>query len=281
MGIALLALGLCGLANLAPALADFAYPLCWWGLLPLLDLWNERRRGLSLWRGQALRFFGILAPLSALFWLFFELLNLPTPQWRYRGGIYGVPFQALYGFVAFATVIPIVMECWWICGGAFRVPGGLARVAQRRRWLWLFAAVALAALPFFNHVWWWNQAMWVVPALALLPFTALKAEARGSRFALTMTGAGLLSGFLWECLNYRAATHWEYLIMTAAPHLFRMPLAGYIGFVPFAFTALVVYEWSLGLKPGLLMSAILYGVTLAGLCLLTVEYLRRGLWLRG
>src|SRR5260370_18315848 len=102
------------MAGLIPARADYSYPIVWWGLLPIVDAYNHRRRGLSLWRGRAPHFLLITTPISVLFWLLFEVFNLAPPQWRDKGGIGNLHGEAFFGFVAFASVIPTIVAAHWL-----------------------------------------------------------------------------------------------------------------------------------------------------------------------
>lgn len=266
-------------AAFIPPLADYTYPITWWGLLLIVDAWNERRRGLSLWRGRLKHFLLITIPVSVLFWLLFEILNLAAPQWRYKGSLTDLSFQVLFGFVAFATVIPIMVESYWLVDGKFCVPEGFAGWFRSRRLVSIIIGMLFVTVPFFNAVFWFNQGIWLAPALVLLPFTDPGWCAHARRFVAALAASGLLAGFFWELFNYRARTHWEYLILPGAPHLFQMPLPGYIGFIPFALTALVVYERQLRLPARMATSALLYVAALGGLYVLTSIYVHRGLWL--
>lgn len=260
-------------------LADYTYPIIWWSLLPLVDAYNQRRRGLSLWRGRTRHFLLITIPVSVLFWLLFEVFNLPSPQWHYKGDINNLHAQVLFGFIAFATVIPIMVESYWLVGGRFCLPAAFSRVFRKWRAASVLAGLVFAAIPFFNDIFWFNQGIWLAPAFILLPFTKIRPCESTRRFVRALVLSGLLAGFLWELLNYWSRTHWEYLILPGAPHLFQMPLPGYIGFIPFALTALVVYEQQLRLPPRIAISALLYAGAFAALYVLTTVYLHRGLWL--
>ena len=277
-GTLLTAVGIADTAGLVPAVADYAYGIVWWGVLLLVDAWNSHRRGLSMWRGNVAHFLTITAPASVVVWLIFEALNLPAPQWRYRGEIPGILGKVLFGFVSFATVVPIMVESWWLVAGRQCLPGGLLSWFQRLRWWVVAAAAGLAILPFVNTVFWWNQGMWLVPALVLFPFTRAH-SCSGSHFTRALVGSALLAGLSWEAFNYPAPTHWEYLILAGSPHLFYMPLAGYVGFIPFALSMMAVYEWSRELRPSLWLGMLLYATAIAGLYSLTVVYIDRGIWI--
>jgi hypothetical protein len=267
------------MAGFAGPLGNYTYAITWWGLLSLIDEWNFTNRKLSLWRGRGARFVWITLPLSVIFWLFFEVLNLASPQWRYRGELFGVGAQVLFGFVSFATVIPIVVEMYWLTGETFRLsPEWVRRI---RTWQYLLPAlgIAIALIPAFNHRFWLNQAMWLAPALMVLPFTRLpvRDESAGA-LAIRIIVAGLASGVLWELLNWFSRTHWEYLILRSWPHIFQMPWIGYVGFIPFAFTVMVFYEFAERIPARAGAGVCLYAVAFAGLYILTVIYDTRGLW---
>ena len=267
------------MAGLIPALADYTYPIVWWGLLPIVDAYNARRRGLSLWRGRARQFLLITIPISVLFWLLFEALNLAAPQWRYKGGIDNLHAQVFFGFIAFATVIPIMVEAYWLVGGPFCLPERFAAAVRKWRWAAITIGLILITAPFFNHVFWFNQGMWSAPGLMLLPFAKCPPCRQTRRFAIAIVASGLIAGFFWEMLNYWSRTHWEYLILPASPHLFQMPLLGYTGFIPFALTSMVVYEQQLRLRARAATGILLYAAALGALYVLTTAYMNRGLWL--
>jgi hypothetical protein len=295
IGIALTAAGITAMAGVLGPLANYTYAIVWWGILILIDERNFRHRGLSLWRGSlsngpfwrasGARFLLVTLPLSTVFWLFFEMLNLASPQWRYRGGLSSVGAQVLFGFVSFATVIPIVIEVYWLIAGEFRLPSALEYALRSYSKAFAVVGAALALLPLVNHRFWLNQGMWLAPALLFLPVAptplapAMHHAENPGKLALRITAAGLVAGFLWEALNWFSRTHWEYLILPSWPHIFQMPWLGYIGFIPFAFTVLVVYALASRIPANVCAGLWLYGIAFAGLYILTVLYDRRGLWL--
>lgn len=283
-GIALIAAGVMAMAEVLGPLANYTYAIVWWGILILIDEWNFRHRGLSLWRGQGMRFVFVTLPLSTVSWLFFEMLNLASPQWRYRGGLSSIGAQVLFGFVSFATVIPIVIELYWLIAGEFRLPAALDNTLRRYSKAFAAAGAALTLMPLVNHRFWLNQGMWLAPALLFLPAApeplapAIARAEHPGKLALRIAATGLLAGFLWETLNWFSRTHWEYLILPSWPHIFQMPWVGYIGFIPFAFTVLVVFALATRIPANARAGLCLYAIAFAGLYILTVVYDRRGLW---
>lgn len=276
-GLVLAGVGVAAKAGVSASLSKYTYPIAWWGLLPLVDAWNARRHGLSLFR-EPRRFVWVTLPVSVLFWVFFEVLNLLAPQWRYRGTIRSVAGQVAFGFASFATVIPIMVEAYWLTGGRFYLPARWGRAVQLNRTAVLAGAAFVTLLPAVNKVFWFNQGMWLAPALALLPFGRVPEGEDTGTLVRRLTAAGLLAGFAWEAINYRERTRWEYLILRRAPHLFEMPVIGYVGFVPFALSALVVQEWQEKVRPRVGVGALLWAGAVAALWWTTVKYRRRGLW---
>jgi hypothetical protein len=252
-------------AGFAP-LARFGYPIAWWGLLLALDARHFGRWGVSPMRVSWRQFMGITIPVSVLYWLMYEYVNLAFPQWRYRGDLEGRPLQAAFGFVSFATVVPILIEFyWWFAG-----PQPRFTAARRGAAIWVAVGIALLAAPFITGHFWISQGAWLAPALVLLPFAGWPTA--------SAVPAGLLSGFLWELLNYWSFTKWEYTIHPDWPRLFEMPLLGYLGFVPFAFSTLAVYAWQRRLRPAAPVVAGLWVAAGAAMYFLTSLYAERGFW---
>jgi hypothetical protein len=264
-GALLAATGAAGMAGAIPALHNYTYPVVWWGLLLMIDAWNWRRHRRSLWRPDPARFFAVTLPASVLFWLLFEALNLRAPQWRYRGNVEGVHLQVLFGFASFSTVLPIVMECWWMLAGPACIPAALERFARRYKWLLIASGLLLLAVPLANDVFWFNQGMWVAPALLLLPFPGPPVCRTPEPFATGWVAGSIGAGLLWEAINFPSPTGWQYLILPDAPHLFEMPLPGYLGFIPFGLSVLAVYEAQRRLPVRPAMAALLYAGALASL----------------
>jgi hypothetical protein len=276
-GFLLTAIGGAALTGFLPAIATYSYAIVWWGVLLLVDSYNAARRGLSLWHGNVRHFVVVTLPASVLLWLFYEALNLPAPQWLYRGDLPGMWRKLLFSFAAFSTVIPIMTEAWWLVAGRQCAPAELLRWFRDHRRISFGAAGVFTALPFVNDNFWFNQGMWIVPALLLLPF--LRAQhCTGGTFTRSLVLSGLLAGLCWEALNYRAPAHWEYLILPDVPHLFFMPLPGFLGFIPFALTTMAVYEAQRRIRPSAAAGVILYGLTIAGTYWLTLLCVERGLW---
>lgn len=266
-GAAVFVIGAGGIAVGYRPLAVFAYPIVWWALLLAIDAMHALRWGASPMRADPRHFAGVTVPASVLLWLLYEYLNVAFPQWRYRGYLEGRLVQSAFGFVSFATVIPIMEELHWLFAG----PHPKMRNLWARHRVGLVIAGMLALLAPVATDWFWvNQAAWLGPALLLAPFVGLAGVAAAP--------AALLAGFIWELLNYWSWTKWEYTIHPEWPRLFEMPLLGYLGFIPFAYSALAVSAVLQRLKPRLGLVAALWICAAAAMFGLTLIYQARGFW---
>jgi hypothetical protein len=279
-GVVLTGVGIAALTGALRPLEHFSYPVVWWGVLLLLDAWNARRWGVAPINGNAHHFLAVTLPLSVLFWLVYELLNLRFPQWRYEGEPESTWAQIMFGFAAYATVIPIILQFQWLLAGPaarWVLPGWLDREVRRRPAVYVSIGIAMLALPAFLRLFWVNQLMWIAPAILAAPFLSKPSNlAPSPRLAAAFAGsvavAGIAGGFLWELFNYWSATKWKYLIMTDAAHVFEMPLVGYLGFVPFAFSTVAIYAWQRRVPARIATALGLYAATLAMLYLYVKWY---------
>lgn len=245
-GSALLVLGIGALIFPITNLSAVAYPILWWGIIFLLDFYNFKYWKTSLMREDAKKFWLIIVPLSAIFWLYYEMANLFYPQWDYSGIVAGIPTRIVLSLLSFGTVIPIVVELLWIFIGSLqKISVSDAGEALLRDHKAVFIAIGLACttLPFYSTYFYANQLMWLGPLLIFLPFVA-SPSVEYKRFWAYAVVTGLVSGVLWEFLNFWAGGKWQYIILPNTPHIFEMPIYGYIGFIPFALSTIVLYVYA-------------------------------------
>lgn len=242
-GTAGLAASVVVLASGADWIRPYFYLPAWWSLIAVLVGVN-RRRGARPAGGAA---FSRMAALSVPAWLAYELLNLRLRNWAYQGLPPLLPLRWAGYALAFATVLPAVLET-----AAFlesRWPVGTSRPARpwltspRASMLQQTLGFACLALPlwrpevFFPLVW--------APAFLLCEPAAARSRPKDSWLAALADGntrpffsllaSGLLCGLAWEALNYWAGAKWRYTMpWPAGPKLFEMPLLGFLGFPPFA-----------------------------------------------
>lgn len=251
------------------AIASLFYPIAWWIILYCIDYINYRRYNASLIRTETRLFWYVIVPLSTLFWLYFESVNFFFEQWRYINITFSIPMRTINGFISFATVIPILIELLWFFIGTVRMPHISHHIQKtlKHPGIFFISGVIFIVLPFISDYFWINQLMWVGPFFLLFPFIKKTEENPPlslSRCIVYIIFIALAGGFLWELLNYFAPiTKWQYTILPEAFRLFAMPLLGYLGYIPFIFSVIVVYLFAKQfLKPTMWLSIGLYSAAL-------------------
>ena len=233
-------------------------PLCWWGYIFLIDAIIFRLKGNSLICNRR-RNFLLQLPLSIIIWLLFELYNLHLANWKYIG-LPTNPVELCLGMgLAFATIMP-----------------GMFLTAELLETLRIFDRFHIAKLKVTNRTIYGGIVLgfFFVMAPLLLPQSSAKYlfglvwtgfvlliepivySSRGDSLLkdledgmlnriLSLFAAGFICGFLWEFWNYWAPSKWIY----TAPFMqdlkiFEMPVAGFLGFGPFAWEYFVMYNFA-------------------------------------
>jgi hypothetical protein len=233
-------------------------PTMWTGYVLLADALVLRRRGRSLIHDRP-REALFMATASIPLWCVFELYNWRLQNWDYFGLPENLWVSALGSAWAFATITPGLWETAALLEalGAFAGARGPGRPPAR--WL-LDAAIVVGALcvgvppllPAPVRPWTFGF-VWLGFVLLLDPLnyragrpSFLGAGAAGDRgFVYRWLLAGLVCGLLWEFWNYWAAARWMYVGVPVLPEwkLFEMPVAGYLGFPPFALEVFAMYHF--------------------------------------
>jgi hypothetical protein len=201
--------------------------------------------------------------LSAPAWWLFEALNLRTANWLYPGREHFSDLQYfLSASMNFSTVIPAVFgtaELVSTFGWVRRLRGG-PRVAPNRAVLTGLAIAGgamlglLLAWPRFFYPFVWGAVYCLLAPLnavtgrrTLLDHTAR----RDWRPVVSLCLGALICGFFWEMWNYWSYPKWVYrLPFVDRFHLFEMPLAGYIGYLPFSLELFALYQLAAGFLGG-------------------------------
>ncbi len=243
-GAVTLVLAEIGLLLDVPPFPTWFYVFAWWGWIALADGVVHLRTGgsLLLSRPRALL---LLLPWSVAFWLFFETANFVLENWYYVE-VPEVRLERLLGIsISFATVLPGVIETADLLA-AFGIPrlaaGRTFRPGQRFLANMMLAGAACLVLPLlFPEVAypliWGATVLMLEPLLCRLGARShLTLLARGDRTVLVRyLLAGAICGLLWEFWNYWSAAKWIYTVpFFEELKLFEMPVAGFLGFPPFA-----------------------------------------------
>ncbi|MSQ40923.1 MAG: hypothetical protein EXR55_04570 [Dehalococcoidia bacterium] len=230
--------------------------VCWALLWSRQSVWNPLLFT-GMWSGAVLvmyagswlgypgiRRHAVLMALSAPIWWWFEVVNLRVGNWEYIGKVtYDWPVYLALSTVAFSIVLPALDAAW-----SLFIRQEVSSVGRAGSKGWHLGEVALGvglqalvfALPglFFF-------AVWVAPFLVLDGLVGRQGGRsivwdmkRGRwRLAAAVAAGGLLCGLLWEFWNYGATPKWVYHIPWANfAHLFEMPILGYGGYIPFAWS---------------------------------------------
>jgi hypothetical protein len=244
LGLGVFLAATAGLALLVEPFPSWFFHLAWWSYLVAVDDVNWRLAGRSLLRDEPRRFV-TLAAFSVVWWTLFEAINLRLGNWYYVMDHDQAWLRALGGVVAFATVLPGILETQALVDNLrllrrVRVPALAFTPALERACLALGAAFLLLPLA-------WPDAFfpltWVSFVLLAEPWN--RRHARDSFLRDLEAGeagplcrtllAGLACGLLWETWNAWARTKWIYTVPGFEEwKLFEMPLAGFLGFSPFA-----------------------------------------------
>lgn len=227
-----------------PPFPTWFYVFAWWGWIALADGLVHLRTGSSLLLARP-RAFALLVPWSVAFWLLFEAANLVLCNWYYVG-VPAERWERLTGItVSFATVLPGVIETADLLAayGVLARRSGPRLAPGRRACLALSAAGALflvLPLAFPEHLYplvWGGVVLLVEPALFLAGRRGQLSQLARGEWGTTLRylAAGALCGLLWEFWNFWCTAKWIYTVpFFEELKLFEMPVAGFLGFPPFA-----------------------------------------------
>lgn len=235
------------------------FPL-WLGYVLIVDALVCRRAGESLWTRSRRGFFCLFI-LSIPAWWLFEFINDRTKNWEYLGAGGFTPLEYnLLCTLSFSTVMPAVFETaelartfQWV--KSLRPGGRIADSARANGVLFGAGAVMLA----LTLVWpkFFYPFVWISLVLVLEPLNRwtgrphLLEWLKGGdwRPVISLSLGALICGFFWEMWNEWSWPQWIYHTPGVNfLHVFKMPLPGYGGYVPFALElfALKNFLWPRG-----------------------------------
>lgn len=228
-----------------------------WNPLAFTVMWTGA--ALVMWRASGFGYPGItrhaaLAGLSVPLWWWFELVNNRVGNWEYVLGFSYTGLQyAVFSSVAYATVIPAVIAATGLLERlGLRRHGSKGRAAGRFAVLLIGTGLILQAGVFAFPVQLFAF-VWVAPFLivdGLLVVAGRNSLAAGIvrgrwREPLAIAGAGLVCGVLWEFWNFWSTPHWIYHVpLLGFGKVFEMPILGYLGYVPFAWSVVQFVRWA-------------------------------------
>jgi hypothetical protein len=258
------AIGLWGIITGQKTILLYLYFFAWYPYVLFLDGLLGHLRGRS-WIGSRPRNFMKMLFWSTTVWLVFEAVNLVLENWGYIA-VVPIWWVRWGGYaLAFATVLPGVLLTAEVIEALGAFPGVKGRAFNPGAWqpVSLLVGVTFLVLPliFPGYAF---PLVWGAFFFLLDPFCdLLGAPSLIQRFAagerrehLCLLAAGLVCGLWWEAWNWFAVTKWVYTLpVFNCWKLFEMPLAGYLGFPPFALEAAVMYNFLKALDEKVLTTA--------------------------
>jgi hypothetical protein len=240
------------------SLARWFTPVMWTAYILLVDAWVLGRDGRSLLHDRP-REALFMATVSIPLWLLFEGYNVRLMNWAYFG-VPETPWVAALAYAwAFATIWPGLFETAALLGAGPLptpdTPPARVPLSARLRLAMAVGGVFVVVPPLLPTPMrpWTFGFVWLGFILLLDPLNAragrpsfLSTWRAGDRgFTKRWLVAGLVCGFLWEFWNYWALARWRYIGVPVFPEfkLFEMPLAGYLGFPPFALEVFAMYHF--------------------------------------
>jgi hypothetical protein len=252
------------MAFLALRLTQWTTPVCWWGYILAIDALIWKLQGHSL-LGNRRREFWQQLPLSIAFWLIFEVYNLYLDNWTYIG----LPVRrweaTLGALIAYATIMPgmfLTAELLSTLGVFVRFHVPTFNPSNRLLYLLMLLGFACLMTPVLvpRHIAQYLFALiWIgfillfEPVLYASEGSSLLRDLTEGRLhrILSLVAAGYICGVLWEFWNYWATAKWVYTVpFSEEVRFFEMPLAGFLGFGPFAWEFAAMYATVRLLGPG-------------------------------
>lgn len=230
------------------------YPVMWWSYIFLIDGIIFRLQGNSLILSRT-REFVIMIPCSVSFWLLFELINLRLENWHYINVVENLYLRWVGYFISFGTVLPGIFSTYDLLNCLKILPPAKSRplsIPTRYFPLFYFLGTTFFLLPLIFPKYFFPL-VWLALILLLEPInyhheapSLLRNFAKGNFRPLTLLlAAGLICGFLWEFWNFWAKCKWVYTLPFFQQFkIFEMPLAGFLGFPPFAVGAFAFYSFT-------------------------------------
>lgn len=232
------------------------FPL-WLGYILVVDGLVFMRKGNSLLK-RSFKGFILLFVFSVPFWWLFELFNEVLQNWNYEGRDYFSDFEyALFASLNFSTVLPAVFVTTELVA-TFRLPLFEKPFFKTGRTLpllffisgWIMLILFLVWPRLFFPLVWISVYFIIEPVNYRLGFnTMLRHTEKGNwRPVWNLWTGVLICGFFWEMWNYYSFPKWTYdLPYLDVFEIFEMPIAGYLGYLPFSLELFALYNLVIGI----------------------------------
>lgn len=229
------------------------FPL-WLGYCLTVDAVVLSRTGSSMLTRSA-RGYVLLLAISSPGWWLFELINLRTQNWIYRGAEH---FSHLEYFLlcslSFSTVMPAVFGTAELLSSFLRGPSirgpavRLTRAGLAATFVlgWCMLGLLLIWPRYFFPLVWVSVYLITDPANVWLGNRSLlKYAGEGQwRHIVALALGCLVCAFFWEMWNFYSYPKWIYHVpFVDFLRIFEMPLLGYLGYIPFSWELFAIYQF--------------------------------------
>jgi hypothetical protein len=234
------------------------FPL-WLGYILTVDAIVYLRKGTSLFTRSKKKFISLFL-ISAPAWWLFELINWQTQNWFYDGRQFFTNSEyALLATISFSTVIPAVFSTAelvstfkWTEKFKLKKQYKINRATLLKMILAGIIMLGLIMLfPKYFYYLEWTAVYFIIDPInyKLKNHSLLGYIEKGNwKPVIALSAGALICGFFWEMWNYYSYPKWIYNTpMVNFLHVFEMPLAGYIGYIPFAWELSAIYNFTLGI----------------------------------
>ncbi len=239
----------------------YTFTLLWLGYIVIVNACIKQRSGKCPLLDEPGPFL-VLFPVSAVFWWIFEYFNRLVRNWVYLGVVqFSTIEYIIHATIAFSTVLPAVTSTKRLLetipsfkrlsdtGPSLRIPHArfIAFIALAS------VIVTFSLIGIFPHFLF--PLLWAGPVIVWLAINEITrtpvdlggvSRGRGA-YVVGWATAALCCGFFWEMWNVNSLAKWIYQVPYFQGYrLFEMPLAGYVGYLPFGLECAIVVDATYG-----------------------------------
>jgi len=258
VGILLLALGFVFAAQNVRPWIDYDFIIGWSGLLTLLNVLSKKLSKLSIFSNVPLLLQLLFA--SAFLWWFYEFINLFTKNWAYPKEHLYMPMEfAILASISITTILPLLILCTRIISGIYGKEVKWKSGSINKQTAGSFITIGILFLILsITHPVIFFPLTWGILALIFDPLNAfnhkksLLVQIKNKNYQplIILAISSLLAGFFWETMNH-FIPKWTYPIepwfwklpSPITTKYIQMPLAGFIGYIPFIWSEFAVFEF--------------------------------------
>jgi hypothetical protein len=258
LGIALIIFAEINFWAVIQPFATWYIPIVWYGYILFVDSLVYKIKGRSFISSHFKEFI-FLCLISIPFWSIFEFYNLYTLSWGYTNYVWYLHL------VDFTTIMPAILETFSLLnvlkiGEWFDTKRKIPprKISYRDQTFYnnvikllvvvgAFTTIIPILIPSIGFPFMWLGLYFFLEPLNYLTGRAsiLQKISIGKKSTvLRLWLAGIIMGFFWEFWNYQAYPKWSYTLPSAylpTIKIFAMPLAGYLGYLPFAVEVFVFF----------------------------------------